>query len=346
VIEELYDDTAGYEDESGIAFAPGLTMQERKQGAILYNLFNELMGIIAVRGDPGMGKDVFGNYIQYNLKRYFPQKKIMRDERPRSLFGTYDGLFNEFVIYDDLKKMRDIAKGKKQTEMDELMSDVADDWIKGAGEIMLKNSILYLTEWHRYCYSRTPHDPMNKTMGAIHKTKRHLDLLLIGTTQLIDDLDKYTCKPFIDWRVTCSRSRANPTGFTYFVERVKYDRRADLLVPLPGRPFPISFDAGKPRSNMGEGKIVLKNPRYRPETEEERIVLDVIKEGCETYEEMVAFLDDEGDMAESEILATLKDLGLKLPGKRAKFIIWYPCYFHIYNSKSAPQLKTTVRVSD
>ena len=348
--ESLFDDAAGYESAIGLRFAPGLSLEEKKRAALLYNLFNELWGVIIVKGDPGTGKDLFGNYLQWNLKRWFPWKRMLRDERPRSLFGDYDGLFNEQVIADDLGKMRAIAKGTPKAEVSnglvytDALEKAAEDWVKGTGEVLLKNSVLYLTEYWRYCYNREPHNPMNKTMGAIQKTKRHLDMLVIGTTQLVEELDKKTALPWIDWRVICTHSKINPTGFTYFVERVKYDKRMDMLTTISARPFPISFDAGKPRSEMGVGKIVIKKPTYHPETEEERIVLDVLRAGVDKYEEIVELLETEGDMSERETLMTLKDLGLKLPGKRPKFVIWYPCYYLLYNSKSAPQLKTRLGV--
>ena len=344
--DDLFDDTGGYESEDGIRFAENLTPIDRKRATIIYNLFNELMGVIIVKGDPGSGKDLLGNYLQYNIKRWFPWKRIIRDEKPRSLFGTYDGLFNEEVLVTDLAKMRLLSKGASAPEIDKVLEKAADKWVKSTGEVLLMDSVLYLTEYARYCYNREPLAPINKTMGAVQKTKRHLNSLIIGTTQLIEELDRRTSKPWIDWRVTCSRSVANPTGFTYFVERVKYDKRKDALIPLPGRPFPISFDAGKPRSDMGDGKIVVKKPQYEPETEEERIVLSVLKSGIDNYEQLVELLETEGDMSEWETLNTLKQLGLKLPKKDPKFVIWYPCYFNIYNSKSKPQIKTSVKATN
>ncbi len=344
--EELFDDSAGYESDVGIRFASNITPVERRRATIIYNLFNELCGMIAVRGDIGVGKDLFGNYLQYNLKRWFPWKRILRDEKPRRLFGEYAGLFNERVIISDLQKMRLIAKGVKATEIDKIMEKAADNWVKDTGEVLLKGSVLYLTEYWRYCPCREPHNPMNKTMGAIQKTKRHLDILIIGTTQLMEDLDKTTALPWIDWRVTCSRSIVNPTGFTFFVEKVKYDRRLNTIIALPGRPFPISFDAGKPRKEIGDGKIVVKNHKYKPETEEERVVLSVLEAGVDDYDELVNILETQGDMSEWETLSTLKELGLKLPERKPKFVIWYPCYFWLYNSKSVPQLRTGVTVRD
>lgn len=335
---ELFDETKGYDDEKGIRFASGLTPDERRQATILYRLFNELWGVCLVVGDPGAGKDLFGNYIAYQIKRFFPWKRILRDEKPRRLFGEYAGLFNEAVLFEDLARMREVAKGLKISLVDAAMEKAADDWVSNRGQVLLKNSVLYLTEFYKYCYNREPHNPMNKTMGSVHKAKRHFDVLVIGTGQLETELDKKTCLPWIDWKVTCTRSMTNKTGFVYFIQRVKYDRRKDILVPL-GRPYPMAIDAGKPRSKLGDGRIYIKRAHYTPETEEERVVLEVIKAGYNTYEEIVNLIETQGDMTEREILATLKELKFR----RHKRAIDYPCWFSIYNSKSALNLSTSLR---
>lgn len=342
---ELFDEAAGYDEDIGVRLADGLTQEERGQATILYNLFNELWGVCLIVGDPGTGKDTFGNYLAYTLKRYFPQKRILRDEKPRALFGEYAGLFNEQVIKEDLKRMREAAKGVGATKIDEVMEKAADEWVGKEGNVLLKNSVLYLTEYWRYCYNREPHNPMNKTMGGIHKMKRHLDCFIIGTGQLASELDKKTCLPWVDWRVTCTRSRVNKTGFTYFVERVKYDRRMDLLMPI-SKPFAIPVDAGKPRSFMGDGRITVRKPKYEPQTEEERIVLTALKAGVDKYDELVELLETDGDMSEWETLATLKELRFGKQGGKLKWVVDYPCYFGLFNSKSAPQMRTSVRVSD
>lgn len=175
--------------------------------------------------------------------------------------------------------------------------------------------------------------------------KRHLDVFIIGTVQNPTELDKKTCLKYIDWRVTCTRSVVNKTGFTYFVQKVKYDPRMDMLVPI-SKPYPISVDGGKPQSFIGDGKIVVKKYDYLPETEEERVVLTALKAGISNYEELVELLETEGDMSERETLSTLKELSLKLPGKKPKFVIDYPCYYKIFNSKSAPQIRTSLKMEE
>lgn len=340
-LEGLYDTTAGYDEEVGVRLAEGLSPEDILRAKQIYNLFNGLWGVCIVVGDPGSGKDCFSNYLSYRIKMYFPHKRILRDEKPRILFGPYAGLFNEEVLQLELAKMREIARGVKGAQLDDVLQKAADDWVSSKGTVLLKNGVLYLTEYWRYCYNREPHNPMNKTMGGIHKQKRHMDAFILGTVQLVTDLDKKTCLPFVDWRVTCTRSKVNKTRFTYFVEKVRYDKRMDMLISI-SQPFPISIDAGKPRTYMGNGRIVLKKLHYMPENEEERIVLDVIRAGADNYEEIVRILESEGDMSEWETLATLKELKFRI----RKRVIDYPCDFGLYNSKSAPQMKSTVKMSD
>jgi len=341
--EDLFDTTPGYDEEVGVKLPSTLSPEDAYRARQLYNLFNGLWGVAITAGDPGSGKDTFGNYITNRMKLYFPWKRLLRDEKPRPLYGSYDGLFNEKVLHEDLARMKEVAVGVKPSEIDKVMQRAADVWVTKKGVVLLKDSILYLTEYWRYCYNREAHNPMNKTMGGIHKEKRHLDCLIIGTTQLVSELDKKTCLPWIDWRVTCARSRINKTRFTYFIERVRYDKRMDILIPI-SKPFSISIDAGKPRSYLGDGKIAIRDGghNYPPETEEERIVLDVLKAGVNTYEDIVGLLEEEGDMSEWETLATLKDLKFK----KNKRVIDYPCDFGLFNSKSAPNIKSSLKIAD
>jgi hypothetical protein len=351
--DELFDESAGYDDDRGVRLAEGLTEQERQQAITLYRLFNELWGFCLVIGDPGTGKDVLGNYLLHCIKRYFPDKRILRDEKPRRLFGEYDGLFNEAVIRDELKKMRDYATGSREERSGEkydgkymeALEKAADQWATEEGKVLLQHSAVFMTEFWRYCPRREPHKPMNKAMGGIFKEKRHIDTLIIGTTQLWSELDRKTCLPWVDWLVTCSRSKGDSTRYTYFVQKAAYDRERDRLQTI-SRAFAIPLDAGKPRSFLGDGKIVVRKPWYKPENDEERLVLSALGAGLSDYEALVAFLEVEAEMSEWETLAVLKELCLKLPGKRPKFVIDYPCYYRIFNSKSAPNMKTSIRTED
>lgn len=336
---EVFDETPGYDEEVGARLAEGLTPQQCEQARLLYNIFNGFWGLCLVKGLPGTGKDLFGNYISYLIKTYFPHIRILRDEPPYALYGPYAGLFNDTVLATDLAKMRAVAKGGSIKQFDAELEKAADDWVANDGLVLLKNSVLYLTEFWKYCYKREAQNPMNKTMGGIHKMKRHINTLILGTTQLMSDLDRFTCKPFVDWQVTCVPN--SKTEFTYFIHKATYNATRDRI-ELLGQPFPIPVDAGKPQSSLGDGKIRIRRPSYPPQTEEERIVLDVIKAGYDCYEDIVKLLATEGDMGERETLETLKELKFR-KNKRA---IDYPCWFGLWNSKSAPTLKTSLKMEE
>ena len=338
---EFFDESAGYDEEMDVQLASGLSDEDKKRAMILYRLFNGLWGLCLITGIPGTGKDLFGNYLSYQIKRFFPYKRILRDEKPRKLFGDYAGLFNEDVLAEELARMRALSSGLPISARGEVLEKAADDWISKRGQVLLKNSVLYLTEFWDYCYKRNPHKPINKTMGGIHKVKRHLDCLILGSTQQVDDLDRFTCLPWVDWQVICTRSRANKTGFIFWVQKVRYDKRVEILIHT-GRPFPIIVDAGKPVSYLGDGKIVVKKPNYIPEAEEERIVLDVLRARYDKYEDLVEFIKTHGDMSETEILDTLKELKFN----KRKRVIDYSCWFSIYNSKSTPNLKTSLKLQE
>ena len=345
--EDLFDESAGYEDDTGIKLTKGLSEQDRRQATLIYRLFNGLWGLCIIKGDPGAGKDTFLNWFLYTCKRFFPGKRILRDEKPRKLFGSYAGLFNEERLRDDLEQMRKVATGVGAAQLESAMEQAADKWVNSErAKVLLQDSIVGITEFWDWVYNRNPHKPINKTMGGVHKMKRHFNTLIMGCVQLESDLDKKTCKPFIDWRVTCTRSQRDTTRYTFILEKVKYDKRMDMIIPV-GRPFAIPVDAGKPRNYIGDGKIVIRKPYYKPENPEEAIVLEAIKAGLDTYEKLVEFLEGAGDMSEFEVLATLKELCLNLmPRKKMKGVIWYPCIYHIFNSRSAPNLKTTIKVGE
>jgi len=136
------------------------------------------------------------------------------------------------------------------------------------------------------------------------------------------------------------------TEFTYFVQKVTYDKREDLLIPM-GRPSVIGVDAGKPRSYLGDGRITLRNRDYEPVTQEEAIILKVIGAGIDTFEGIADILYSKGDMQEWEILNTLKALkyGKDELGRFNKAVD-YPDIFGLFNSKSSPNMKTSISTQE
>lgn len=343
---ELYDDTAGYESDVGLLLTPGLSYEEQIEAVNIYKIFRGLWGLCIIVGDRGMGKDLFGNIISYLIKRYFPQKRILRDEKPRPLYGAYAGLFNKTVMAEDLDRMKAVAnRNRGSGGYVSGLTTAADDWVADKGMVLLKNCVLYLVEFWDWVYNRNPHDPMNKTMGAIHKMVRHLDSLIFGSVQIVGDLDKHTCLPFVDWQINCGRSKDNWSEYKYVCYKVKWDINKKRLVKIMMAPHTFIFDGAKPKKFLGDGKIKILRHDYMPYNEDERVLLDVIKSGYDDYDAIVDLLYNEGDMDEDEVLETLKQLQFGRDRYGIfKRVIEYPCWFLVYNSKSAPQIKSSMRV--
>jgi hypothetical protein len=330
---ELFDYSGGYERDRNIVINENISEWHYEEAIRYYNLFNELWGLAVFSGLPGNGKDTLGNYLSWVIYRAFPDKKLLRDEKPRELFGVYDGLFNETVLNEDLARMRESTKDiKTLTEKDEVLEKAADEWVK-SHEVLLMKSILYLTEYWRYCYKREPHNPMNKTMGGIHKMKRHLQVLIFGTIQIMSDLDKFTCLPFIDWEIKCQKSANNPTGFIYRIFKCDYHPISGLRTSRKHVDV-LRLDGAKPVTDLGKPITIINND-YKAYKQEVKI-LDAIKSGITTYEDLLSEVKlKKGD---DSILSILKHLFLRRPQ-----VIDYGCWFNVYNSRSTPQIKSKVK---
>ena len=151
---EIYDETPGYDDEIGERLAEGLTPAQRHQARLLYNIFNGLWGLCLVKGLPGAGKDLFCNYISYLIKTYFPHVRILRDEPPRALYGAHAGIFNKNVLATEFDKMTQFAKGATIKQYGTMLERAADEWVTGEGAVLIKNSVIYLSEYWDWVYKR------------------------------------------------------------------------------------------------------------------------------------------------------------------------------------------------
>jgi hypothetical protein len=330
---ELFDYSNGYERNHSITMADNLSEWHYEEALRFYKLFNELWGLALFSGLPGSGKDVLGNYLSWVIYNAFPSKKLLRDEKPRELFGIYDGLFNDTVLSEDLDRMKSSVNSKMTLqEKNTILETVADTWVK-EHEILLSNSILYLVEYWNYCYKREPHKPMNKTMGAIHKMKRHLQTLIFGTVQLMSDLDKYTCLPFIDWEIKCQRSAYNPTWFIYRVFKCSYLPIAGLRTSQR-HIYHFKIDGAKPVTDLGMPINIIKEDYIG--SKQERRILDAIKSGIVTYEDLHREIKIR--KAQYSVLHILKSLYMSNPQ-----VINYGCWFNTFNSISTPQIRTRLQ---
>jgi len=220
---------------------------ERKEIEALAT-FNK--GVMLVTGKAGSGKDAFAVSTAYENKRFWG-RRILLDFKPRRLFG-------EYVYFDPIMMQREVDKMAKaaslnENDMDEPLTkkqemiwrEAADEWI-GGHEILLKGSVLYLSELRRYCYNRNPHNRVNKSIGALCTQWRHLDMLIIGTHVQEHEIDRYTFKGNVTHWVTCDWmvTQLNTTEATirrgaFLSEYGNFDVRL--------KPLKITVDGGQPR---------------------------------------------------------------------------------------------------
>jgi hypothetical protein len=328
---DLFDYSGGYESQPDIEIADNVSDWIRAEAIRFYNLFtippnNKLCGLAVGSGDVGQGKDLLFNYIDWVCNKAFTNKKILRDEKPRDIFGIYDGLFNPEVLDDTLVKMKELTKGNKIpiSTRNALLDQMADEWVTENGAVMLRDSVLYLTEFWKYHDLRKPFNPMNNMLGGVHKLKRHFRILVLGTIQLITDLDKRRCLPFIDWRIICRRSQIVSTGFIGYVFKFSYNINNNRIT-MSNMPIDtIAVDGAKPVDEIGKPFTILK-PEYKGDRYEQKLI-DAIKSGVVTYADLKNEVKYKGKN-KPKLVKVIKRLFMQK-------VIDYGCFFVIYNSQS------------
>lgn len=258
----LYDDAPDLSETSQLELKDGLIDWEIEDASRIAPLTK---GVMIVTGAPRSGKDLFGNWLSWKIKRYFKDKRILRDERPRRLFGSYIP-FNPLMLQQDLARMKEVANGKgtyndKVSQLD----NMAKEWMTFKGEVLLKNAVLYLTEFGGYMYNREPFNPMNRLLGRILRMWGHLDLLVIGTTQQKHELDRYTCIPFITHEVRCKWSLKYRNTGLYNIYPQRYITTTGAL-EMSSKTISLSIDGGKSRPELdGKRYFDLFNSKSAPQ---------------------------------------------------------------------------------
>jgi len=185
----------------------GLGWRSRKQANEIYRPIAR--GTMLVTGDRGSGKDLFAFSTAY-LNKYYFGRRVLLDTPPKQAFGDYIP-FDAGVMMQEINKMakaagvEGITASNDRKEYDEFIEEATKDWaLEGEGYVLLKDSVLYLSELKRYCYKRNPHNKFNKFIGSINSVVRHLDMLVIGTHVYENEIDKYTYLQYANIRAKCS----------------------------------------------------------------------------------------------------------------------------------------------
>lgn len=249
----VFDDTTAKGDIYELELNPGLSPQLLK---LANRLKRMTRGVMIVTGMVGAGKDLFGNRTSWLLKTIFKGKKVFRDEPPRRLYGAYEP-FDEMTVMKEFAQVAqeirfEVPKEIHRYDVEAVkkVADLSNQWMSRVGERILTNSVLYLTEFHRYMHNRRAFSPMGILIGKIIKRWRHLDLLIIGTAVLKRELDSISCNPYVTHEVRCSWSLKNPNMANYKIFPVKWVSSAGVF-QVRGKKVRLSVDGSLPREFLG-----------------------------------------------------------------------------------------------
>lgn len=250
VLDDSLFDGEGNAEVPTLELNPNLAPWEIEQAKSLRRMTR---GVMLITGMPGSGKGLLANVIAWKLKHYFGFR-ILRDDRPRKLFGNYTP-FNEDTLLSDVAKMEEIATGDLPKEVrtkkaKQKLTEQLGKWRTIQGDVMMKNSVILLDEFWRYFHNRRPMNPMGILLGGVVKVWRHLDCLIIGISQQRKELDRFSCLPYVthEVRVSWSVTRPDTADCTFFPVRYVGSRG---ILEVTGKKKMFHVNGARPRPELG-----------------------------------------------------------------------------------------------
>jgi len=254
-LEELYD-FSGEEEET-----PTINNDLTKEELAEVEFYTQLKrGVMVITGEPGAGKDTFMFFLLYKLKTLFKDFRVLLDRKPRLLFGEYIP-FDEEILMDEFKGLSDrYRSGKSNLERDfarfsqkkEQINQIVNRWLKNNDDLFY-NAGIGLTEFWRYFRNREPHNPVNKAVSPLLKRYRHHNLLIIGTTPDIDELDVKACLRRVTHEIRGSQT--NKKGIHKYTIYRRRQFSNGSVIETASRPIVLYINALIPRERLG-GKCI------------------------------------------------------------------------------------------
>ena len=253
--EQLFDQSPEADEIYEPQFNDNLTSEQLESA---YHLVKYSRGVMLVTGPPGAGKDLFANYLAFWLKTLFKGKKVLRDDRPRELFGPYIP-FTEGVIINELIQQQqlitdglpaEIARADMKTK--KYVASMVNSWMNDRGIELLYNSVLYLTEFRKYVHNRKPFSPMGLLIADIAVRWRHLDILIIGTTPSKREVDRISILPHVTHEVRCNWMATRPDTTACHIYFPKYISARGVL-EARGKPRRLLINGRRPRDILNGG---------------------------------------------------------------------------------------------
>ena len=211
-------------------------------------------GVAVILGQPGAGKSATGYIWAFYMKYFFEGRKAIVDSLPRLPFGEM-WLFNAEKLINESKRLKEVSKGN----IDELLPEESkigadgkpisedDKYAIAYAEMLFNNATCYFEEYGDYFPRLTGRTRMGKVIFNFHRKWRHNDLLIMGSTPEITDLDKNMCQKYITHHVEVFPHPEAPDECT--VARIYISRSigGNSVIDVVNDPVEFKFWGLKPR---------------------------------------------------------------------------------------------------
>lgn len=180
----------------------------RKEKDLANDMAIMTMGVGLAIGDPGSGKSAFLTFWCYMLKYLFGFKAIL-DVPPRKLFGEWY-LFNTDKLKAESERTRLLQSGKME-EMEVIKDDNGvplppeAQWAAANASQLFYNACFGAEEYSDY-YPRLGQGRtrMGAALFNFHRKYRHSNLLILGATPKIEEVDINMCQHYITHHIFVS----------------------------------------------------------------------------------------------------------------------------------------------
>jgi hypothetical protein len=215
------------------------------------------MGVALAIGDPGAGKSAFLAFWSYMMKYLFGYKAIL-DVPPRKQFGEWY-LFNVDKLKLESEKANLINAGKLVEAGIEIIKD--DDgkplppeaqWAAANFARLFQRAVFGAEEYSDY-YPRLGQG--RTRMGAacfnFHRKWRHDNLLVVGATPKMEEIDINMCQRYITHEV---RVQPHPEARDECTQAFIYPRRVvqgQYVTNVKSEPFEFNIWGLEPRDFLG-----------------------------------------------------------------------------------------------
>ena len=255
---ELYvpDDEGDGEIQFGCPLNPGLTDEEIADAQLMIPY---VRGVMTITGAPGAGKDLFGHVFAWKIKRYFKDRHVMLDEKPKMLFGYYSP-FDMLVMSQEFKKMNKIAQFrpseedmKEKSNYREELKEATDEFYNSDEAVKFIGAVVYLGEGWRYLKKKKIGKgsiTIFESIMGIVRVWRHLDILLMCTAPRQDELDPEVM-PYLTHEARCAWGLSIPDTTEVHIHKLKTVGSGGVVNVGARRPWRLVIDGAKSRPELG-----------------------------------------------------------------------------------------------